>query len=156
MLLRGLAAERHRTLAGRQLGLNRTEAAVVALLGTCPLLSISELADRLALNPTGVSVLVQRLERRGTVERHAHPYDHRQVLITATRAQIDAATELYAPLIAQLDQLIQRLPATTQADALALVPDLIAVLHEHADTLLDDALHHAAPVSLPIAPGPWA
>lgn len=116
------AAARHCIIAGGVLGLNRTEAVVMAVVGTSPPIGLGVLADRFALSRSGISTLVHRLERRGVTRRHTHPRDHRQVLLTATRSYLDPAARLYAPLRAQLDGSIRQLPAATRAEALAWLP----------------------------------
>lgn len=154
MMCRGEAAERHRTIAGRIPGLDRTEAAAMAALTTTRALSPGALAERLLVTTGAASTLVARLERHGAVDRHAHPHDQRRVVITATDAHLQATAALYAPLMDQLDRLIEQLSPTTRAEALEFLPQATAVLHPRADTLTAD---RAGEDQLaPLTPGSWA
>jgi DNA-binding MarR family transcriptional regulator len=156
IVCRDQAAERHRTIAGRLLGLDRTEAAAMALFTTSPVLSVGAVSDRLALSAGGTSLLVKRLERQGAIERRAHPHDYRRVLLAATRSHVEAAAALYAPLTARLDELIRQLPAATRTKTMVWLPQVIAVLDEHADALLAERRRRERVVGAPAAPGPWA
>jgi len=72
-------------------------------------LTISQLAGALGLDPSSVSGLVDRTEKRGLVQRGANAEDRRSVLVTVSRAGAEAvargATELerlVAPLTGAL------------------------------------------------------
>ncbi len=156
MVCRGEAAERHRVLAGRALGLDRTEAAAMALLSTVRALTPGALANRLVLSSPAVSSLVARLEDRGAVERHGHPYDRRSVLVSASATHLEAAGALYAPLVADLDWLIERLSPVTRTEALDFLPEATALLHRRGDALVADAVRSELLAAAPLAPGPWA
>jgi hypothetical protein len=92
------AIGRQCVIAGRDLGLNRTQAAVMAALRTREPVGLSVLGDRLALRRPGISLLAQRLERRDVIRRHRHPHDHRQVLLAPARTPgRDCANALSAP-----------------------------------------------------------
>jgi DNA-binding MarR family transcriptional regulator len=156
IVCRDQAAERHRTIAGRLLGLDRGEAAAMALFTTTPLLSVGAVSHRLALSAGGVSLLVKRLERAEAIERRVLPHDHRCVLLTATRSHFEAAAAPRATLTARLDALIRQLPAATRTAAMAWLPQVITVLHEHANALLSERRHRERLVGAPATPGPWA
>src|SRR4051812_14040182 len=66
-------------------GLSRTEAGVLRTLVASPR-RITELAELEGLAQPTMTLLVQRLEQRGWVERNRHPGDGRVVLVSLTDA----------------------------------------------------------------------
>lgn len=156
MLCRGEAAERHRTAAGRMLGLDRTEAAALAALSTVQTLTPAALGDRLLLSSGAITALIARLEDRGAAERHPHPHDRRSILISATRQHLNATATVYAPLIADLDELIARLSPATRAEALVFLPQATRLLRRRSDALLIEATGLQLAAAAPLTPGPWA
>jgi hypothetical protein len=74
------------------------------------------------------------------------------VLISATAAHLNDAALLYAPLIAELDQL----SPPTRAEALDFLPQAIVLLHHHADRLIADAVRDQRAAAAPQIAGPWA
>jgi DNA-binding MarR family transcriptional regulator len=54
-------------------------------------MSMRELADRLSIDRPYTTLVVDELERRGLVERTAHPDDRRSKIVTATSAGVEAA-----------------------------------------------------------------
>jgi DNA-binding MarR family transcriptional regulator len=97
MMRRGEAAERHRTIAGKLLGLDRTEAAAMALVAATPSVTVGTIVTELAMSSAGASLLVQRLERHRSIERRPFPRDLRQTLLAATPEHVEAAAQLYSP-----------------------------------------------------------
>lgn len=77
-LLRGARGELARS------GLTGAQANVVSLLGTRGPLTISELARELHLGHSTVSGIVDRLQRRGIVQRLADPADRRYTRVSLT------------------------------------------------------------------------
>ena len=126
MMGRGQAAERHRILAVRMLGLDRTECAAIALLSTTRALTPGALADQLVLSSAAVSALTARLEDRGAVQRRGHPRDRRSVLVSASARQLELTTAIYAPLIADLDRLIEQLSPSTRSETQHFLPEATA------------------------------
>jgi DNA-binding MarR family transcriptional regulator len=86
-------------------------------------LTMRELAARLAIDAPYTTLVVGDLERRGLVERTAHPTDRRSKIVTATPSGVAAARqaedilneppepvrELDADDIAALDRIVARL-----------------------------------------------
>jgi len=134
----------------------------MAALRTGTPVGLGVLGDRLALSRPGMTILAQRLERRAVIQRHRHPRDHRQVLLTAAPTYLAAAARLYDPMSAQLAESLRQIPAATRSQALERLPQLIAIVHDHADTLLAEQLHRPPPATAqrrfvaPDTPGPWA
>ena len=116
-------------------GSSRAEVGVLAALSSQPY-RITELAAREGISQPGVTQLVNRLERRGLVERRTDPHDGRVVVVAITddggreldrvRAEYrallheeitaldDAEVETLAAAVGILDRLIDRLGGRTQ------------------------------------------
>lgn len=88
-------------------GLNSSEYAVLSVLDQADegRLRMQELAESVGLSPSGVTRLVERLERKGFVERLACQSDKRSVWATLTekgRDKLEAATPLYRSTLRKL------------------------------------------------------
>jgi DNA-binding MarR family transcriptional regulator len=103
--------------------LSRTEAAVLRTLTAGPR-RITELAELEGLAQPTMTLLIQRLEQRGWVERRRHPEDGRVVMISAT-ARGKVALEQFQ------DQI--RAVLRTHMDAMS--DDEVAALETATDTL---------------------
>jgi DNA-binding MarR family transcriptional regulator len=148
------AAAQHRAAFGRLLDLNATEAAAVLHIGRSGQLRPGDLARRLGLTSGGVTALVHRLERSGHVRRHAHPRDRRSTLLSLTPATVTRASETLAPLVADLDAVVERLPATERAAVIRFLERTTEIAERHADALSAAAGSGRRPA--PPAPGLWA
>ena len=110
--------------------LSLTHAHTISELHSAGPLTQQTLADRLRLQKSTVSRLVDELERDGTLERRPNPADRRSVLIALTSAGgrkaerlRDAQTELFARLLVdtsaedrrQLVDLLDRLAGAARA-----------------------------------------
>jgi len=67
-----------------QLGLTYTQYLVISTLWEEDRLPISSIADRLSLESSTITPLVERLEAAGTVTRERNPKDERQVIVSLT------------------------------------------------------------------------
>lgn len=84
----------------------------------------AELARRLNISTAATSVLIDRLERAGYVERVRDPVDRRRVRVTATDAAREATLHAWSPVILDIDAVCRLLPPTQQS----LVRDLLGHL----------------------------
>lgn len=150
------AAEQHRTSLGRLLGLDPTEAAAILHIGRSGQLRPGDLGRRLGLTSGGVTALVQRLERAGHVRRHAHPRDRRSTLLSLEPATVERAAACYAPLVAELDALVERMPEGEQAVLLRFLERVVEITERHARLLASTAEAARAQPLAPPTPGLWA
>jgi|SRR5919202_613800 DNA-binding MarR family transcriptional regulator len=153
---KALAATRHRTAAGRMLGLNESEVLALQHLGLAGRLTPSALGARLGLTSGGTTALVQRLERAGHVARESHPHDGRSTLLRLTPRTEERATEAFAPLVAELD----RLAAELSDGDRTVVASFLSRVAEAAERHAEDAARAAdartrAAIGEPV-PGLWA
>jgi MarR family transcriptional regulator, lower aerobic nicotinate degradation pathway regulator len=80
--------------------------------------SMATIADRLNLDRSSVSGLIDRAERRGLVARRTSAEDARVTLIDLTDTGAALITTLAVTVTARLEELLQKVPA---ADRIALV-----------------------------------
>ena len=74
--------------------------------------SAGELADVLLRSTGGITQILDRLERRGLVERASDPADRRRVLVGLTDDGLRLAKEAGAAYEAERDELLASLPAS--------------------------------------------
>jgi DNA-binding MarR family transcriptional regulator len=106
---REMAVARHRTAVARQLGMNETEMAAVAHLAQHGELTQTRLGELLDLSSGGTAALVQRMERDGHLLRREDPTDSRARLVRIAPGTVDRAARAYAPLVADVERLLQEL-----------------------------------------------
>lgn len=82
--------------AGTEFDLRTVEYTVLALVDRNPDLAASQLARALALTPPNIKHWIDRLERRGLVERSAHATDRRVLRIRTTPAGAAVARQATA------------------------------------------------------------
>ena len=117
-----------------ELGLNLTEAMVLAFGNQHGAMTQTQLADRLGMGRAATGAVVDALERRGLVERRPHPSDRRVWLVAPTAAAgpiVDAIAAVDESLRTQLRAGISRAERQALAQTLLrLQANLAAVLQE--------------------------
>lgn len=126
--------------AQHDFGLTGAQLFVLEELGAAPGMSVNELAARTFTHQSSVSLVVQRLVRRGLVEKAGAPDDRRRVELKVTGA--GRAVVRRAPHVAQQRLLegIVRLPARDRralAKALATIASHMGRDHRPARMLLE-------------------
>lgn len=82
-------------------------------------LTMSELADRVVLSPSGVTRLVDRLVKQGLVKREANPDDGRSSFAAITPAGLNLRLEVWPHLQDALTQEFASKISLQQADQLS-------------------------------------
>lgn len=112
--------------------LSRTAASVLATLGLEGPQRVTTLAARESIAQPSMSQLLQRLERKGLVERREDPADRRACRMAITAAGEQAMRSRAQARSAWLDERLQQLPAADRdalAGSLAAFDTLIATEH---------------------------
>ncbi len=115
-------------------GVSRIETAVLRAL-TTRCYRITELAALEGVTQPAITLLVNRLEERGWVERIADPNDKRVVLVGLTAAGREVFDRLRAEYRALLHEdmaILDDADVATLARAIAILDELIAKLEERA------------------------
>jgi DNA-binding MarR family transcriptional regulator len=150
-----MAGERHRTTAARLLGMDGTEAAALAHLAQHGQLSPGELGALVGLTSGGTTSLIERLITSGHLHRHPHPHDKRSSLLTASRAVIERAEALYAPLVHETDQLAAELTDAHRAVIGCYLTRVAELSERHAQQLADSVRAKERMIISPPARGLW-
>lgn len=122
----------------RLLGINLTDYRALVALGASGPVTAGVLAGRIGASAATTTAVLNRLERRGYVQRdRTHP-DRRRVLVRVTPQVAARIQEHMGPLMDLTNQHILTLPGATQdevAEFLRVVADL---LRDHAGRLADE------------------
>jgi len=119
-------------LTRSSIGVSRTEVGVLNSLWTRPF-RITELAAREGVTQPAVTLLVNRLEERGWVQRTADPTDRRVVLVELTsagRCVFDRIRAEYRALLHEDMAILPDADVETLARAVEILDDLIERLEE--------------------------
>jgi DNA-binding MarR family transcriptional regulator len=106
LLRNGLESNRFREAVAWALRITPTEANALAIMSLGAAVCPSQLGQRLGLSSGGTTALIQRLETRAYIERAPNPSDARSTLLSLGPTAVAELGSLYAPLVAQIDQLI--------------------------------------------------
>jgi DNA-binding MarR family transcriptional regulator len=153
---KAMAGERHRANAAWLLRMADTELTALGHLAQHGQLTPGELGRLLGLSSGGTTALLHRLDEAGHLTRHPHPSDKRSCLLTASRAVVERAEEIYAPLVEDMDELALGLSDDERAEVARYLTRVAALSERHAerlDTLLREKQRDAIGER---APGLWA
>jgi DNA-binding MarR family transcriptional regulator len=153
---RAMAGERHRAAVARLLGMDDTEGAALAHLAQHGQLTPGELGDLVGLTSGGTTALIHRLVQSGHLTRHPHPRDRRSSILTASRAVLERAEELYAPLVEEMNELAARLGDADRAVVGRYLAEVAEASERHAARLEDLVREEQREVIAPPSPGLWA
>jgi DNA-binding MarR family transcriptional regulator len=154
---KALATERHRGGVARRLGLSETEAAALAYLARHGRLTPRELGERLFLTSGGVTALLHRLERAGHIRREPHPHDKRSTILIATPEIVEAASEIYEPLVSRIDDSSAQLSADERLAVGRFLERIVMISEEEADVVRErDAGQEGEHLPGVPAPGLWS
>ena len=93
----GLALVLHQAVAER-FGLHPTDLKCLDIAAREPDLTAGRLAELTGMSTSAVTALLDRLERRGFIERRRDPADRRRVYVRSTGQHEQTLTEIFAPL----------------------------------------------------------
>lgn len=153
---KALADARHRAALARRLGITETEVLAVQHLARAGELTPGQLATQLQLSSGGTTGLIHRLERPGHITRNPHPRDRRSTVVRLTPAMEESATEAWAPLIAEIDQITQDLSPSDQESVTRFIERVADAAERHADRLARDADAQAQDALAVPLPALWA
>ncbi|MGH2746121.1 MAG: MarR family winged helix-turn-helix transcriptional regulator, partial [Thermoleophilaceae bacterium] len=99
-----LAGYRHRAGRAEQLRLEKGDLWALEHLAASSGLTATDLGQRLGLSSGGVTMLVDRLERAGHVERQPHPRDRRKRVLSITPDARRWLDDFLQPIVAPLER----------------------------------------------------
>jgi DNA-binding MarR family transcriptional regulator len=102
----GLALVLHQAVAER-FGLHPTDLKCLDIAAREEAPTAGRIAELTAMSTSAVTALLDRLERRGFVERYRDPADRRKVYIRSTGRHEQQVGEVFAPLFAATSALLE-------------------------------------------------
>ena len=96
------AATRYSAALARSMGMGTSEVAALEHLQAAGPMTPGRLGGRLSMSPAAVTALVDRLERRGHVERMPNPEDRRSALVRETERGLRDSLEHLRPYIEEM------------------------------------------------------
>jgi DNA-binding MarR family transcriptional regulator len=130
------ATQKYDEAVGRIYDLNVSERLCLSFLWPGPQ-TASAIARQIGLTPAAVTALIDRLEKRGFVQRKADPSDRRKVLVEAAEQALRVTEEAYLPLGVEGAKMLEKYSdaelnsvGAVLADALALQERMTALLRE--------------------------
>jgi DNA-binding MarR family transcriptional regulator len=105
------AFERQASHHIRGLGLTRPQFDIIATLGNQPGMTFRDLGEKTLITKGTLTGIVDRLERRGLVERIAHAADGRCTLVRITQGGQQLFERIFTPHIAFLERAFRVLDA---------------------------------------------
>ncbi|MCV7419501.1 MarR family transcriptional regulator [Mycobacterium yunnanensis] len=114
----------------RRMGLNATDMAALRLLDVHGAMGPTELARRLDLRSASVTVLLDRLETDGLVERVRDAHDRRRVAVRALPHAVDRLFDTWAPIVRAMDDVGHALTPAQQEAVCSYFDQLVAVMTE--------------------------
>jgi DNA-binding MarR family transcriptional regulator len=112
----------------RAMGINATDMQALRLLDLHGPLGPTELGRRLGLRSASVTVLLDRLEASGYVERVRDDRDRRRVTVRALPDALELLFDTWAPVVRALDDVGHGLTPSQQKAVCAYLDELAAVL----------------------------
>jgi DNA-binding MarR family transcriptional regulator len=103
----GLALVLHQAVAER-FGLNPTDLKCLDIAAREPEVTAGRLAELTGMSTSAITALLDRLERRGFVERRRDPADRRRVYVHSTGQHEQALNEIFGPLGAATSGILDR------------------------------------------------
>ena len=93
------AVLRHAAATAKRMGLEASELAALEHLQAAGAINQKRLGERLSKSPGAITAMIDRLERRGYVERIPNPEDRRSALVNITKAGIEESLRHLWPYI---------------------------------------------------------
>ena len=110
--------------AADAMGMNTTDMQAIHLLAEDGPMGTTALAARLGISQAATTVLVDRLERAGHLERVRDTVDRRRVVVSETAAARETSRGAWLPAIQRIDAVCRSLSEEDRAVALSLLDRL--------------------------------
>ena len=135
-----------------RLGLNTTDLMCLSLLSDAEPLTAGQLAEATGLTTGSVTVMIDRLEKAGYVQRAKDAADRRRVIVRPVSEHIERdIAPLYASLGEAWERAIERYSTQELAVLLDMLTRSVVLLQEQTATLRLGGAQSAAPVDKPRA-----
>ena len=129
------ASARYAAALAKRMGLGPSELAALEHLQAAGPMTPGRLGRRLSMSPGAVTALVDRLERRGHVERTPNPEDRRSALLRETEGGLRETLEHLWPYIEEMRGIEERFTREERAVISRFLEAATEATHRHAERL---------------------
>lgn len=127
------AVMRYAVATAKRMGLEASELAALEHLQAAGPMTLGRLGERLSMSPGAVTALVDRLERKGYVERIPNPKDRRSALVRETQAGLGESLEHLWPYIEEMRGIEERFSEEERAIVARFLLAATEATHRHAE-----------------------
>lgn len=129
------AVVRYSAALAKRMGIGASELAALEHLQAAGPMTPGRLGERLSMSPGAVTALVDRLEKRGHVERLPNPDDRRSALVRGTEAGLGSSLEHLWPYITEMTSLEEGLTTEERSEISRFLESATEATHRHAEEL---------------------
>ncbi len=131
---------------GRQLGLGLADMRCLDFLSEAPR-TAGELAVAAGLRPAATTALIDRLERKGFVQRRPSPDDRRRVMVELTNSGSAQVWAAYGPMVEEGQRLFDSHTVDELEAMAALLGEMTSLTERHREQLRSRASRQGSVVS---------
>ena len=124
---------RYAAATAKRMGLEVSELSALEHLQAAGPMTLGRLGERLSMSPGAVMALVDRLERKGYVERVPNPKDRRSALVRETEAGLEESLEHLWPYIEEMRGIEERFSEEERAIVARFLLAATEAAHRHAE-----------------------
>ena len=129
------AVMRYAAALAKRMGVEASELAALEHLREAGPLTLGGLGKRLSMSPGAVTALVDRMERRGHVERVPNPLDRRSALVRETGAGVEELFEHLWPYVEDVRRVEENFSEEEREVIARFLREAAGVTHRHAGRL---------------------
>ena len=129
------AATRYAAAVAKRMGMGASELAALEHLEAAGPMTPGQLGGRLSMSPGAVTALVDRLEKRGHVERLPNPEDRRSALLRQTEKGLRDSLGHLWPYIEEMRGIEERFTEEERAVISRFLRAATEATHRHAEGL---------------------
>lgn len=126
------AVMRYAAATAKRMGIEASELAALEHLQAAGPMTLGRLGERLSMSPGALTALVDRLERRGFVERSPNPGDRRSALVHETEAGLAESLEHLWPYILEMKAIEEDFSEGERAIVARFLSAATEATHRHA------------------------
>ena len=123
---------RYAAATAKRMGIEASELSALEHLQAAGPMTLGRLGERLSMSPGAVTALVDRLERKGYVERIPNPKDRRSALVRETEAGLADSLEYLWPYIEEMREIQGRFSEGEREVIARFLSDASEATHRHA------------------------
>lgn len=127
----------HQTIA-EKFGLNSTDLKTLDLARDEEVLTAGRLAALTGMSTSAITAVLDRLERRGLVERRRDPADRRKVVVVATGVHVTRAQGIFAGLAVEVERVLDEYDDDQLAALVSMISRLNEVSRDYTARLSDE------------------